>query len=67
MIGRHNSQWDVLYRYIQMDLSLIRLVDEGFNGMFSDTNCGYTGAIGEPVFKQIGGHHFQWDVLRSSL
>ena len=42
-----------------MGLVLNRLVDMGFNGMFSYPHCRYTGTIGGPVFNnQIGGHGF---------
>ena len=43
---------------------LIRLVDMGFNSVFSDTHCRYTGPKG---FNQIGGHGFHQGVLRYSL
>ena len=52
---------------LYVDLVLIRLVDMGFNGMFSYPHCRYTLDIGGSGFKQIGGHGFQWDVLRSFL
>ena len=50
-----------------MNLVLIRLVDMAFSGMFSDPHCRYTGPTCESGFNQIGGHGFQWVVLRSSL
>ena len=50
-----------------MDLVLIRLVDMGFNVMFSDPHCRYTGSTGGSGYNLIGGHGFQCDVLRSSL
>ena len=50
-----------------VDLVLIRLVDRGFNGMFSNPHCMYTGSTGGSGFNQIGGQGFQWDVLKSSL
>ena len=31
---------------LQVDFVLIRLVDIGFSGMFSDTYCRYTGSTG---------------------
>ena len=52
---------------LQVDLVLYRLVDMDFSGMFSDPHCIYTRPTGRPGFIQIGGHGFQWDVLRSSL
>ena len=60
---------DPLCRYtvLHVDLSLIRLMDMGFNGMFSYPHCGHTEPLGGPVFNQIGGPWFQWDVLKSSL
>ena len=39
----------------------------GFNGMFSDPHCRYTRPTGGYDFNQIGGHGFQWDVLRFLL
>ena len=50
-----------------MNLVLIRLVDMGFSGLFSDPHCRYLGPTCGFGFNQIGGHGFQWDVLRSSL
>ena len=52
---------------VQVDLVMIRLVDTGFNGMFSNPPCRYTRLRGESDFNKIGGHEFQWDVLKSSL
>ena len=53
--------------FLQVDLVLFRFVDMGFNGMFSDPFCRYTGLTSESVFNQIGGQGFQWDILRSAL
>ena len=53
--------------YIHKELVLIRLMDTGFNGMFSDPHCSYTLPIGGFGFNQIDGYGFQLDVLRSSL
>ena len=50
-----------------MDLVLIKLVDMGFNRMFSDPHCRYTEPIGGSGVNKIGRHGFQLDVLRSSL
>ena len=52
------------YRWIWF---LIRLVDMGFSRMFSDPHCRYTEPSGGSHVDQIGGHGFQWVVLRSSL
>ena len=52
---------------LQVDLVLIRWMDMGFNGIFSDPYCRYTGTTSRFGFNQIGGWEFQWDVLRSSL
>ena len=52
---------------LQKNLLLIRLVNMGFNGMFSDLHCIYRGLTEESAFNQIGEHWFQWDVLRCSL
>ena len=43
---------------LQVNLVLIRLVDMGFNGMFSDSYCRYTGPTGKSGFNQVGGHGF---------
>ena len=43
---------------LQKNLLLIRLVNMGFNGMFSDLHCIYTGLTEEPAFNQIGEHGF---------
>ena len=50
-----------------MDLVVIKLVDIGFNRMFSDPHCRYTGPISGSDVNTIGRHGFQMDVLRSSL
>ena len=52
---------------LQVDLILIRLMDMSFSVMFSDPHCRYTMPSGRSHVDQIGGHGFQWDVLRSSL
>ena len=52
---------------LQVDLTLIRLVDIGYSGMFSDHHSRYTRLTSGSGFNQIGGHWLQWDVLRSSL
>ena len=52
---------------LQKNLLLIRLENMGFNGMFSDLHCIYTGLTEEPSFNQTCEHGFQWEVLRSSL
>ena len=52
---------------LQVNLVLIRLMDMGFNEMFSYPHCRYTGPTGKSGFNQVGGHGFQWDVLISSL
>ena len=52
---------------LQVNMSLIRLVDMDFNRMFPEPHCRHSEPLGGPVFKQIGGHGFQWDVLISSL
>ena len=57
----------VIIQGLQVDLVSIRLVDMGFNRMFSDPHCCYTGPTGGFGLNQIGGHGFQQDVLRSSL
>ena len=41
-----------------MNLVLNRLVDMGFNGMFSDLFSMYTGSTDGSGFKQIGGRRF---------
>ena len=41
-----------------VDLVLIRLMDNAFNGMFSDPFCRYTGLTGRSSFNQVGGHGF---------
>ena len=52
---------------LQVNMSLIRLVDVSFKWMFSYPHCGHTEPLGGPVFKQIDGPWFQWDVFKSSL
>ena len=51
---------------LQVDLVLIRLVDMGFNWMFSYPHCRFTRHTGGSGFNQIGGHGFQLGVLVSS-
>ena len=41
-----------------MEMVLIRLVNMGSNGMFSDPHSRYTGPTGGACFNQIGGHEF---------
>ena len=72
LVGGHGFQWDVLrsslgIQGLPVDLVLIRLVDMGFNGMFSDSCCGYTEPTCGSIFNLVGGHGFQWDVLRFLL
>ena len=43
---------------IHVDLVLIRLVDMGFRGMFSDPYCRCTGPTYVSGFNQTGGHGF---------
>ena len=50
-----------------MALVLIRFVDMSSSVMFSDPHCRYIGSTVGTGFNQIGGHEFEWDVLRSSL
>ena len=57
----------VTIQALQVDLSLIRLVDMGFNMVFSDPHSKYTGLTGGSGFNYIGAHWFQSDVLRPSL
>ena len=52
---------------LNVDLVLIRLMDMGFNGMFSNPHCRYTRPTYGYSFNQIGGHEVQWDILKSSL
>ena len=57
------------YRYTRSRSGsvLIRLVDMSFNGMFSNPHYRYTRPRSGSAFNKIGGHEFQWDVLKSSL
>ena len=42
-----------------MDLVLIRLVDMGFNRVFSASHCMYARPTGGSGFNQTGRHGFQ--------
>ena len=44
---------------LQVDLILIKLMDMGYNEIFSDPHCSYILPTGGSGVNHIGGHAFQ--------